>query len=358
MFKRKNLVFLLLGALSTVASAATAPLLQPGVDFSLEGQETPEITINNRILIKVNGKSISVLDVSKKMDLLFYRQFPAYATSPIARYQYYSANWRAILRSVIDDQLILADADEKKVEVTDGDVREELEELFGPDVVLNIDKIGLTYEEAWTLLKDELKVRQMNGMMVRSKAMHEVNPKAIRELYDTYVKSHPNDSFWTYRVLSIRGKDEDAVTQLAARTYQQLAEESPIEAVVNQLQKSCGEGINISLSEEYQRKDKELSLSHKAILQTLQAGTVSLPALQTDQKSKESIARLFLLNAYQKAAPSSFDVIKNQLQSELTQQAVERHAQAYIQKLRTHYGVTDDYVAERVPENLQPFALR
>ncbi len=46
------------------------------LDFSLDNSYPQNIVINNRILLKVNGKSITVMDVVRKMDLLFYRQYP------------------------------------------------------------------------------------------------------------------------------------------------------------------------------------------------------------------------------------------------------------------------------------------
>ncbi len=50
----------------------------------------------------------------EKMDMLFLRRFPEYTKSKVARYQFYMANWKAILNELIEKELILADAQEKR----------------------------------------------------------------------------------------------------------------------------------------------------------------------------------------------------------------------------------------------------
>src|SRR5262245_20569039 len=132
-----KIICLLLSSISTLSA----------IEYSMQEEYPTDLLVKNRVLMKLNGKSITVMDVVRKMDLLFYRQFPDLAASSVARYQFYMAGWRTILEAVIDDQLILADAEEKKVEVTDGEVREELEQLFGPDTVLNLDKLGMSLDE-------------------------------------------------------------------------------------------------------------------------------------------------------------------------------------------------------------------
>lgn len=319
-----------------------------------------DIAINNRILLKVNGKVISMLDVVKKMDLLFYRQYPEYASSSLARYQFYQSSWKAILQSVIDDELILADAAEKKVNVSDGDVREELEDIFGPDVVINIDKIGLTYEEAWDLLKKELTVQRMNSMLVRAPALNDVGPKSIRDTYEDFAKKNPAETAWVYRVFTIRSSDKERVEKLAEEALHLIrASELSLEDVAASLQQR-EEGVQITLSEEYNRKEKELSDAHKetlsAIAKAAQKG-VSMPIIQAG-KNNEIAARLFYLKEKCQVNPPAFDELKDEIQSELLRKAVAHHSKAYLEKLRRHYGITREYVAQMVPDNFQPFSMQ
>ena len=158
----------LLACLGIVFStvSASSPPVDFNSNFSFDQNYPENIIINNRILLKINGKAITVIDVVRKMDLLFYRQYENLASSAIARYQFYNTGWRTVLGMVIDDYLIMADAEEKQIKVNDGEVREELQRLFGPDVVLNVDKLGMTLEEAFELIKTELIVQRMTSMMV------------------------------------------------------------------------------------------------------------------------------------------------------------------------------------------------
>ncbi len=96
-----------------------------------------EIIVNNRILAKVQGKSISVLDVMKKMDLFISDHYPEILNAPAGKFQFYQAQWKPVLDQLIDTQLMMADAEnrEHKITVSDGELREEVMLRFGPNVM-------------------------------------------------------------------------------------------------------------------------------------------------------------------------------------------------------------------------------
>lgn len=347
------LVFALL-PLTSVVNAAAIP-------SSLTNQMPTEIEINNRILAKINGKVISVLDVTKKMDLIFYRQYPELTSSTVARYQFYLNNWTSVLINMLDDELVIADAVEKEVEITDGDVREEMETLFGPHVVLNIDKAGLTYEEAWTLLKNELIVRRMNMYMVRSKAIQQVHPRKLRELYDEFARQNQKEDLWRYRVLAIRSENEEKCNRVAEIAYKLLDEEKiPFEKIAETLaaQGHTDEEVNIALSEEYERNEKELALAHKAILQTLSIGQSSSPIMQTTKKGSDLVNRIFYLNEKIAGQVASFHDMEEKLRKEVLQKAIAKESENYLKKLRRHYGINDKYLKTMIPDQFVPYIFR
>lgn len=299
------------------------------------------------MLLKLNGKAITVLDVVRKMDLMFYRQYPEYASSDAARYQFYTSGWRTVLAAVIDDYLIMADAEEKEVTVNDGEVRQELETLFGPDVVLNLDKAGMTLDEAFDLLKTELTVQRMTSMMVRSKAMTEVKPSGMKKRYENVVAEHPAKKYLTYRVLSIRGAGHESAAQEA---HALLADQNvPFEEIVTKLQQK---GLEATCSEDFRQVESDLSLSYKAVLATLSVGTVSAPI------TNEKVSRIFCLKGNETVPPPSFQEVLNDLKDELTQEAFVRHNAEYREKLRDYYGLSEEYLGHIIPQNLKPFALR
>lgn len=343
---------LLLACLGIFSIVGAAP---PSMDFNSNlsfDQNYPEdIVINNRILLKLNGKAISVMDVVRKMDLLFYRQYANLASSAVARYQFYQSGWRTVLGMVIDDYLIMADAEEKQVKVNDGEVREELEQLFGPQVVLNLDKLGMTLEEAFDLIKTELTVQRMTSMMVRSKAMTDVYPLSVKKRYEKMVAENPIQDVWVYNVLSVRGPGHERVAQEAHRLIKDVG--VPFEEVVAQLKT---EKVELTYSEVYRQKEKELSVAYRAVLGTLAAGEA--PSSISAPISNKTVSRLFCLKGIEKEESRSFNAMAEELKKELTGQAMEKHNTEYRTKLRKHYGMTEKYLSHVIPSDLQPFAMR
>lgn len=317
--------------------------------------------VNNRILLKINGKPITVVDVVKKMDLIFYRQFPHLLTSDQARYEFYMNNFRMVFSAFVNDMLVIADAEEKEVEVTEGDIREEMESIFGPDVVGNIDRLGLPYTEAWELIKKEILVQRMNQMMIRSKSQAEVQPKDLKNLYDEYVKAHPPEKEWHYHIVTVRGIDKETVQSTLDRTHTYLLarlveKNMALAQLSSMLQKEFG--VEVSFSEEYIRKEHETSALHKKALQALVPMTLSPPIVQANNKEGGYIGRLFFLKEEKMHEPPSFTQLENDLHRELLQKAMARNGRSYSDKLRSRYGINDEYLAQMIPSDFTPFTLR
>ncbi|MEZ5314897.1 MAG: hypothetical protein R3E91_01620 [Chlamydiales bacterium] len=305
------------------------------------------LVINNRVLVKIHGQPITVMDVVRKMDLIFYRQFPEIAASPNICYQFYVNSWEKVLEAVIDDYLIFADAEEKKVEISEGEVREELENLFGPDVVFNLDKIGLTLNEGIDMLKRELTVQRMNMMMVRSRAFAQAHPQEIRARYDQMLKDNPPQDKWIYQTLSIRGEGHK---QVAEEVWNLLDKQKMTfhEAIANLVDSPC----QITLSNDYEVEEKSISNSHKSILQTLAIGAYSFP------QNKDGVSRIFCLKEYEKGNPVLFNAVADKIKGELIRELSAKYEEEYRLKLRKQYGITERYIKETIPENFFPFALK
>ena len=72
-----------------ILSLTTLTIFSSALSFaeysSLPTQEqSQKLVVHNRILAKVNDKTISVLDVMKKMDIYLNRYYPDLADSPAA----------------------------------------------------------------------------------------------------------------------------------------------------------------------------------------------------------------------------------------------------------------------------------
>lgn len=327
------------------------------MNFSPQGE--PQISVKNRILTTVNGNAISVVDVMKKMDMLLHQNYPQFADSPQARFQFYATSWRPLLMEMIDTELILSDAEEKEVKLTDGEVREEMEERFGPGVQLTLEKIGLSYDDAWKMVRKELIVRRMLWFFAQSKAIQSVSPQAIRQAYRQYLAEHPPYQEWTYRVITLRSEGEEGPA-LAHDVSQLLATaEASLEAATEQLKtwESQHPGAAIAVSNEYVAKDCDLSESHRSVLATLAPGSYSQPIAQESRVEKKPIQRIFYLADKNDHPAPAFDELAPQLKNELTQKAMAKESETYMRKLRKYYGFDQDGLKETLPENLQPFAL-
>ena len=327
-------------------------------DMNHQNFDDPKISVQNTILAKVNGTTISVIDVMKKMDLLLHQNYPQYAEAPQARIQFYTTNWRPIFMEMIDTELILSDAQEKEVKLTDGEIREEMENRFGPNVTSTLDKIGLTYEDTWNMVKNELTVHRMMWFFVHSRAMQSVSPQVIRNAYRDYLTKNPPYQELTYRMISIRAESDDDVA-LATDAYNALLATSSWDQATDVLKEweNSHPECKVQISNEYTAKDLELSEAHKATLTSLTQGSYSQPTHQVSRLDNKAVNRIFYLAEKKDHPAPAFDSLANQLKNELFQKAIAKESEGYMQKLRKHYGFDPARIKENVPDDLQPFHL-
>jgi len=319
--------------------------------FLVAPPDDAQIIIHNRILARVNGKSISVMDVAKKMDLLFLRTFPQYASSNIARYQYYEASWKQMLNDAIDKELILADADENKFKVTSGDIRQEMEMLFGPHVIANLHQINMNIDEAQRIVEGDIILRRMTFARVNGKAIRSVTPQSIRQAYDAFVKENPVEETWTYRVVSIRHPDEKVGAQTAEKAYTLLNEQkTPPNELSKQLK---GEKLSVNVSDNWTHKSKEISAPIMDALAQLEAGGISSPLVQKSRADRSIVYRIILLNSKTEAGAIPFSQVENQIRDELISKAIADEGKKYLERLHKHFDIQISYT-----DDFEPFTLR
>ncbi len=343
------------------AISVLSPLYVKADSFLFGNDEELHIVVNNRILAKINGKAISVIDVMKKMDVLFLRQYPEYTSSMQARYQFYQVNWKHMLMELIDKELILADAEELKLPVSSGDVRQEMEQLFGPSIITNLDKVGLTFDEAWKILQGDITIRRMLYHRVQNKAMRKVTPQNVRDAYEQYIKDNVRSAVWQYKVVSIRDKDPVNGAEIANIAYKMLTEDSvPMDELPKKIKdiQSLSKGTKVAISEEYRHGEKEVSEAYKEILSKLNPGEYSKPNSQKSRTDNSTVFRIFYLRELTPGGVISFNEIENQLKDKLVDIAIGEETDKYLDKLRLHFDVKESYLKEMVPDDFQPFALK
>lgn len=350
----KKITFALALFLSCGCSFATA-------DTPLHLEENAgTIVVHNRILAKVLGKTISVIDVMKKMDVFLNHYYPEYTDNTLAKYQFYSTQWRETLTQMIDTELMLADADEKEIPVTDGDVRETLQERFGPNIMASMDKLGITYEEARKMIHSELIVQRMTWFKINSKAILKVNSHDVKETYDEYCLKNPPLEEWKYQVLSIRAGDVKAGEAIAQQAFALLSKarlDFPLLAEKLKEQQELTEDVVINVSETHQLKDKELSKAHKDILAGLAKGSYSAPISQVSRVDNSIVYRIFYLMDHTRKEVPPLPKVANKIRDDLIQRAAEKESTIYLGKLRERFGYDQKYWQDLIPADFQPFTL-
>lgn len=345
--------------------AATCGTLSLSADSSVPGimgQEEPrELIVYNRILAKVNGKTISVIDVMKKMDLFLQRYYPQYIESKPARYQYYSTQWRDTLAQMIDQELMQADAEHIELKVSDAEVREEMLDRFGPSIMQTLDQMGITYEEARKMIFSEMIVQRMMWYRVNSKAVNSVNPQDIKSAYKQYCAQNPALEEWEYQVLSLRSTNESISKALAAKASELIhSAHADLAAASEQIKPDAFEenAVSINLSPEIKADEKSIAQAHKEVLRTLNPGDYSAPIAQVSRVDQSTVYRIFHLKNHSKKEVPSFTKMADQLKEELLQQAAMKENAQYIVKLRERLGYDEKHMMESLPSDFQPFALR
>lgn len=350
---RHILLFFSTAALLCAADANAAFLSAP---------QEQEIIVNNRILAKANGKAISVIDVMKKMDLQFYKQYPQYASSSAARFQFYQSHWKRVLAELIDKELIVADSLEGKMNVSAGDVRQEMETLFGPNIIANLDTAGLSYDEAYQMVYSDIILRRMMYFRVQAKAIAQATPQKIREFYDNFAKNNIRDNEWIYRVITIRHRDQAKAVDTANTVRNMLSDGGvSVTDLADQWKKDHGNlprAPTVNVSEEFHTKETELSDSFKATLIQLSPESYSVPVAQKSRSDNSSVVRIFYLKAMNPGGPVPFSEVAAKIKDKLIEDAMEKETVAYLAKLRQHFDVHEEMTKEVLNSDFQPFVLK
>jgi SurA N-terminal domain len=350
-----NLKFFFFSALFTMIMATVFAAPDP---LLIASQDNAHINVNNRILAKVNGKPISVFDVMKKMDVLFYREFPEYASSTQARCQFYLVSWKRVLQDLIDKELILADAEESKMQVSTGDVRQEMEQMFGPNVHANLDKVGISFEEGYKMVYSDIVLKRMLYIRANSKALKEVTPQVVRKAYEEHAKNNIKPASWTYAIISIRDKDPTKAAEAAHQTHKLLTQDQlPLEKIKEKTSTlaSVSASTSIAVSDEMTCPENELSPLYKETLSHLPLQSFSQPLRQKSRQENTTIFRIFYLKSIAPSKAATFDEVGNELKEKLLDEAASKATQFYLKRLRKHFDVQENISLDS--ENFHPFSL-
>lgn len=323
-------------------------------------EEDHEINVNNRVLCVINDRVITVLDLKKQLDMIFYREFPSYAQSPMTRYKFYNENWKEIFNEMVDRELVLADAAERQLPINDGEIREELEEVFGPHVIDSINQLGISYEEAWKHVAEDLKVHRMMLYMVNIKTRDAVTPQDIKDTYDKLAAKNKDSSEWVYNIITIRHPKIAKASQAATLAHNMLTKKNiplnDIASELNQIEGIDSKDLVVTVSDEYRHTANNISPQFQKALLPLKPGEYSSPIIQSSRASGKDVYRIFYLTAQETPPMPSFQEMQDEIRERLQQQLMTKETRQYIQKLRKNYKV--DEMTRHISPNFQPFSIR
>lgn len=346
-------------ALFTAVCCAISPTLVQGAlgDSSVLTSKNPtHVHYHNIVLAKVNNKAITLYDVVKKLDLVFFRQFPQFRDLMEAKYQFYTINWKYVMNDLIEKELVLADGEENNIKVSAGDVRQEMESLFGPNIVANLDELGLTYEEAWSMVKGDLTIRRVMSARINPKAMRSMTPQAVRKAYEAHAAENILPEKWTYRVISFRDKDTTNSAEAANLAHYLLTDGNvEVKDLVAELTKrGLRKETNVNVSEEFSHTPKEVSDLYRSSLATLEKGGFSQPIAQKSKAAGGTVVRLFYMKDKKEAGAEPLDKVEIAIKEKIFSQASTTESEAYFAKLRKNFSV-QTYIN---PDEFQPFSLK
>lgn len=353
-----------LSAFSSVFSVLSVvkSLIRPSRDLllllvavsTLCAARAPEIRVKNRILTTVNGQTISVLDVMKQMDVFLNQNYPQYLDSKEMRMQYYTSQWRETLQRMVDEELMLADAESKEIKASDAEVREEIQNRYGPNVRKSLDRLGISYEEARKMVHKEIVVQKIQWLRVTSKVMSNVTNKVVKSEFDQYLTKNPPKELWTYQFLTLRA--ESVEEALAAAQEVEAMQSGSLASALDAFKEKHPDSlaVKLTLSSEIQMEEKELSDMNRHVLHKTALSTWSKPVIQKTRDGSE-VVRIFHVKSHTKQESPLFQTMVAGLKNELLNRHLDKEMNVYIARLHKKFNF--DQTSLDIPPQFEPFSF-
>ena len=319
------------------------------------------IIVENRVLTNVNTNPISVVDVMKKMDTEFFIDYPHLMDSDVARYQFYKSRWRPEFDRMVESELILTDAIAHKIELTDGDIRQDLERRFGPEIITNIDKIGLTYDEAWEMVKKDILTQRMSQSHLYIKGVFNVSPDDLLTCYHDYIKNNKKPDHWKYNMISFNGPNALENAQMAKQSLEKLQKDSKnFKTVCYRFKEQTDQYENkkISISNEFDLPSDKIQESHRNILSNLSPNNLSEPVKEISRINNQSVYRIFYLSSYEAGGKIDLAEVEDKLIYQLKQEKFEQEYISYVTALRERFALSKESIYEAIPNDFEPFRIK
>jgi hypothetical protein len=312
-----------------------------------------KVVVDNRVLACVRDQTITVVDVMKKLDMIFYQQYPQYRGIPEARYEFYAANWRKALDELVDRRLALLLAEEKQFRLTNGDIREELEEIYGPNVLMSLYGEGISIQDAHEMMREDILFRRVVSFFVQMPIYAEITPNIVKEAYDKKLETFKQQKGWLWRSVTIKSKTGSCSKQEADTIWRDLHSRA---TKLRDLVAKPPEGLEIVVSQQFKSLYHDVSEAVSSVLNSLPIGSFSQPVAAQKNESSGTW-RLYIVDEHFAPKTPEFCEIENALKQEIATPQISIKSEEFFQDLRKRYHAK--YVlSEDQLLSLQPFSLK
>lgn len=312
------------------------------------------VVVDNRVLATVRDQVITVVDVMKKLDMIFYRQFAEYRGVPEARYQFYASHWRKVLEELVDRQLILLLAEEKQLSVTNGDIREELEEAFGPNVMMNLYEEGLSMHEVHEMMKADILLRRIISFYVQIPVLNSITPEVVKQAYAKKAEELKGKQGWVWKSLTIKSKGEDCPKQVAEQARNLLEKDH---FTLEQVSSKMPKGIEVVISSPFRSEQKEVAPAIREVLEKLPLKSYSEPCPFTSRSEPHQSWRCYFVEERFEQKVPTFVELEAELRQEIAGPEITKRTAAFFDDLRKQYHVKHIFTSDQLLA-FEPFQLK
>jgi hypothetical protein len=312
------------------------------------------VVVDNKVLATVRGQVVTVIDVMKKLDMIFYQQFPQYRGSSEARFEFYQTNWRKILQELVDRHLILVLAEERGFQVTNGDIRQELEEIFGPNVMMNLYEAGLSLHEVYDMMKADILLRRILSFYVRMPVFASITPEVLKLAYGERGKDAKRQESWLWRSVTLRAKEGNCAKEVADTVWKLLEQDHLSMEVV---QSKLPEGVEIIVSSPFHSDKRELAPHLQTLFESLSVASYSAPVSFTNRSDPRHSWRFYVIDEKKEGVMLSFSEMEQNLREELAGPEIDKRTKDFFDDLRKQYHVKQSLGSEDLLA-FEPFHLK
>lgn len=344
-------------ALLQCASLSFSLFLSPLSAADPAASSALNVRINNRVLAKINDSAITVLDLAKQLEGHLRHRMSDQTIDAKTRLQFYNTYWTQVLRDRIDRELILLDAQERGLSTSRGEIREEMDQLFGPDINSSLQKINLTFDAAFESVKREITVRRMLLYRAHIPAQGAIGPDQVRKTYAEFANSHHQNNRWIYRIISVTDGDEEKSIAAAQRIYNLALPCDDWDNAYKAINSDPQAALKAQISDIYTQRDIDLSDPYRLVLQSLKPGSCSSPTPYTADDGKTHYRIFYLIERENRPCPPLHQ-IAGKLREMLIEQRAGEIIDDYLSTLRGQYAFQLRQIEQNFPANFSPFSPR